>query len=169
MKQLQLAALVVYVICLPFFWPSLFVIPGVGKAVYLADVAFLLLLGTIAAAPRERLRPPMWTLIALAALSLSAIALSATLNHAWGDGAPELLRIAYSLVVLLLLAHVRLERWELERAAKAFRLHVEVRPSPAAEATPRTIRRMRIAEGPIGCAAYLRAEVDLPRVTPSRS
>jgi hypothetical protein len=119
-RRLQLGALVLYIVSLPFFWPELFVIPGTSKVVYLADVAFLVLLGSIAAAPRERLRQPMRPLFALASLPLAATTLSAGLNHAWAEGAPELLRVGYSLVVLVLLAHVRLEDSELGDVAKAW-------------------------------------------------
>jgi len=99
------AWIVIYVCCLPILWPTLFVAPILGKVVVLADLAFLLLvLGLLLHQPRlGRLRPG---LIAVAALPVVATSFSAAACGAWSVAVPNLLRLTYSMSVLLLFAHL---------------------------------------------------------------
>jgi hypothetical protein len=107
------AIVVAYVATLPLLHP---ILAALGfKRIVLADAVFAALFLTAAAGRRRWLRPPSVRLCAAAAGPLLAIAASAALAGA--QPFPDLARVAYSMAVLLLFAHLRLSKQDIDRVS----------------------------------------------------
>lgn len=100
-------ALAAYVLALPLGWPALFQLPGTGKLVVLGDLAFLVLALCVFRERRERLAPLRPGLVLASAALLAALGLAICLNGSGPGALPDLSRVAYSVAVLLLCAHIR--------------------------------------------------------------
>jgi hypothetical protein len=107
------AIVVAYVATLPLLHP---ILAALGfKRIVLADAVFAALFLTAAAGRRRWLRPPSVRLCAAAAGPLLAIAASAALAGA--QPFPDLARVAYSMAVLLLFAHLCLSKQDIDRVS----------------------------------------------------
>jgi O-antigen ligase len=97
-------ALRVYVAALPILWPPL---GEVGrKVVVVGDLAFLAVVAALALTAKSRTRRLRVDALAFAALPVVAIGAAAVADGNLAAAAPDLLRVSFSMVVFLVLAHV---------------------------------------------------------------
>lgn len=120
-ERLLLISLPVYVITLPLLTLTLVADPLTGKGVVAADIAFVGVLAGFVLAGQPRWLPLQRDLAAVASGLLVVLAVSAAMT-----GTPrafvEVARVAYSLIVMLVLAHLRLRDDERGRVVNAWLL-----------------------------------------------
>jgi O-antigen ligase len=113
LNPILLVLLAAYVILLPVPRPVLLFHQGLGKAVYPSDAAFVAVL--IAAALMRRFRRRDLALCAAALLPMT-VALASAMAYGWaGPGKQDVFRVCYSMLVLVAMAHLRLDRDEVRR------------------------------------------------------
>lgn len=98
-------ALAAYVASLPFVWPTLVTLGA--KRLVIADIGFAGVLAVAFLRGPGVWRRPRLDLLALAVLPVIAVAASAVQS---GGGFEHVVRLAYSMLVLVTLAHLRIER-----------------------------------------------------------
>lgn len=128
-----MASLVAYVVSLPVFgaWAILARDVVGGKSIVPADIFFVLVVGAFALAGRDRRLPLRPEVVALAAIVVGAITV-AGLRTGGEHAALEIARTAYSMAVLVVLAHLRLGDEERARLLDAWLVAVVVLASLSA-------------------------------------
>jgi O-antigen ligase len=105
--------LAIYVVLLPIPRPVFLVQHGLGKAVYPSDVVFVA--AVLIAALTRRFRRCDVALCGAALLPVLVVFSSAGIHGFGGTAVRDVLRVCYSMLVLGVMAHVRLDRTEIRR------------------------------------------------------
>ncbi len=106
--RLTLGFVIVYIAALPFLWPPLSTLPGTGKVIVLADLAFGAMVVVVLGSSPQRLLPIRRDALIFSLFPIVALVLSGIATGAGARALTDIFRAIYSICVFLFFAHFRL-------------------------------------------------------------